>query len=323
MTRKLFHITNSSIIFGCLVGLVCITNATVILGCLVYLVCYHQCHRHTQSLGLSCLSSPSSPSYWLLGLSCLSSTKFTFIFGCLVCLVCYQPISPSYLVVLSISNRDGHISAGIFETMLASYVVQFCWKQWQPLIRESTNNQRLLVPSLLFQSMPCYLQTTLTHQLWQVIQLSGLITTNPICVLDNILYLDPPLLLSEKQVNPPYHGYVAISRLLYHIKATVPPTVKAKPTKNFSSKRKLPYHKICRSACFSPPPFFLFKAFTFYPCVSYFIFLLPLLTPLLVGTSPGGIKKAALVDDLTQTSDKSKLKLRRDQFISNTKCLPQ
>ena len=47
MTRKLFHITNSSVIFGCLVGLVCITNATVILGCLVYLVC-HQ---------------PSSPSY--------------------------------------------------------------------------------------------------------------------------------------------------------------------------------------------------------------------------------------------------------------------
>ena len=47
MTRKLFHITNSSVIFGCLVGL----------------VCYHQCHRHT----------------WSLGLSCLSSTKFTFI----------------------------------------------------------------------------------------------------------------------------------------------------------------------------------------------------------------------------------------------------
>ena len=129
MTRKLFHITNSSVIFGCLVGLVCYhqchrptwslglsclssTKFTVILGCLVYLVCYHQCHRHT----------------WSLGLSCLSSTKFTFIFGCLVCLVYYQPISPSYLVVLSISNRDGHISAGIFETMLASYVVQFCWK---------------------------------------------------------------------------------------------------------------------------------------------------------------------------------------------------
>ena len=113
--------------------------------------------------------------------------------------------------------------------------------------------------------MPCYLQTTLTHQLWQVIQLSGLITTNPICVLDNILYLDPPLLLSEKQVNPPYHGYVAISRLLYHIKTTVPLTVKAKPTKNFSSKRKLPYHKICRSACLSPPPFFCLKLAHFIP----------------------------------------------------------
>ena len=134
--------------------------------------------------------------------------------------------------------------------------------------------------------MPCYLQTTLTHQLWQVIQLSGLITTNPICVLDNILYLDPPLLLSEKQVNPPYHGYVAISRLLYHIKTTVPLTVKAKPTKNFSSKRKLPYHKICRSACLSPPPFFLFKACTFYPCVPYFIFLSPLLNPLFLTPLP-------------------------------------
>ena len=120
----LFIITNATVLLGRLVYLVChqpsspsylvawfilfvITNATVILGRLVYL----DCHQ------------PSSPSYWLLGLSCLSSTKFTFIFGCLVCLVCYQPISPSYLVVLSISNRDGHISAGIFETMLASYVV--------------------------------------------------------------------------------------------------------------------------------------------------------------------------------------------------------
>ena len=55
-------------------------------------------------------------------------TNSSVIFGCLVCLVCYQPISPSYLVVLSISNRNGHISAGIFETMLASYVIQVCWK---------------------------------------------------------------------------------------------------------------------------------------------------------------------------------------------------
>ena len=165
--------------------------------------------------------------------------------------------------------------------------------------------------------------------------------------------LDPLLLLSERQINPPYQGYIAISRLLCHITATLPyqgyfaisrslchttatlpyqgyfaisrslchitatlpylgyfaisrllchitatllyqgyfatnvkqfchqcklkdsriipghpcsfplicscwsyrqmnATVKAKPTKNFSSKRKLPYHKIRRSACFSP-----------------------------------------------------------------------
>ena len=243
MTRKLFHITNSSVIFGCLVGR----------------VCYHQCHRHT----------------WSLGLSCLSSTNFTFIFGCLVCLVCYQPISPSYLVVLSISNRDGHISAGILETMLASYVVQFCWKQWQPLIKESTNNQRLLAPSLLFQSIPCYLQTTLTHQLWQVIQLSGLITTNPICVLDNILYLDPPLLLSEKQVNPPYHGYVAISRLLYHIKTTVPLTVKAKPTKTFPVKENCHTIKSAGVHAFHPHLSFCLKLAHFIPAFHILSFFHP------------------------------------------------
>ena len=139
MTRKLFHITNSSVIFGCLVGFVCITNATVILGCLVYLVCYHQCHRHT----------------WSLGLSCLSSTKFTFI---LVAWFIFQDYS-------------------------------------------ATNGQ------------------SKTHQ-------------------------------------------------------------------NFSSKRKLPYHKIGRSARLSPPPFFLFKACTFYPCVPYFIFLSPLLNPLFLTPLP-------------------------------------
>ena len=34
--------------------------------------------------------------------------------------------------------------------------------------------------------------------------------------------LDPLLLLSERQINPPYQGYFAISRLLCHIKATLP-----------------------------------------------------------------------------------------------------
>ena len=144
MTRKLFHITNSSVIFSCLVGLVCITNATVILGCLVYLV-GHQ---------------PSSPSYLVAWFILFVITNATVILGRLVYLVCHQPSSPSY---------------------------------------------------------------------W----LLGL-----------------------------------------SFKTTVPLTVKATPTKNFSSKRKLPYHKIGRSACLSPPPFFfLFKACTFYPCVSYFIFL--------------------------------------------------
>ena len=156
MTRKLFHITNSSVIFSCLVGLVCITNATVILGCLVYLVC-HQ---------------PSPPSYLVAWFILFVITNATVILGRLVYLVCHQPSSPSY---------------------------------------------------------------------W----LLGL-----------------------------------------SFKTTVPLTVKAKPTKNFSSKRKLPYHKIGRSACLSPPPFFLFKACTFYPCVPYFIFLSPLLNPLFLTPLP-------------------------------------
>ena len=42
-------------------------------------------------------------------------TNSSVIFGCLVCLVYYQPISPSYLVVLSTSKRDEHISAGILK----------------------------------------------------------------------------------------------------------------------------------------------------------------------------------------------------------------
>merc|ERR1712020_637102 len=98
MTRK-FVTTNATVIFGCLVCLVCSTNATVIFGCLVCLVCYHQCHRHIWLLGLSCLLSPMPPSYlvawfilfvinqvhlhiWLFSLSCLLSTNFTIIFGC-------------------------------------------------------------------------------------------------------------------------------------------------------------------------------------------------------------------------------------------------
>ena len=77
MTRKLFHITNSSVIFGCLVGLVCITNATVILGCLVYLVC-HQ---------------PSPPSYLVAWFILFVITNATVILGRLVYLVCHQPSS--------------------------------------------------------------------------------------------------------------------------------------------------------------------------------------------------------------------------------------
>ena len=131
------------------------------------------------------------------------------------------------------------------------------------------------------------------------------------------------LLLSEKQVNPPYLGYVAISRLLYQIETTVPLTVKAKPTKNFSSKRKLPYHKIGRSACLSPPPFFLFKACTFYPCVSYFIFLWPLLNPLFFDTSPGGIKRQTSQMTQNRPLIRKSSNSEGTSSLAMRKCLPQ
>ena len=159
--------------------------------------------------------------------------------------------------------------------------------------------------------MPCYLQTTLTHQLWQVIQLSGLITTNPICVLDNLLYLDPPLLLSEKQVNPPYHGYVAISRLLYHIKTTVPLTVKAKPTKTFPVKENCHTIKSAGVHAFHPHLSLCLKLAHFIPAFHILSFFHPCWIPSFWHLFLR-YKKAALADDSKQTSDKEKFKLRRD-----------
>ncbi len=156
MTRKLFHITNSSVIFGCLVGFVCITNATVILGCLVYLVCYHQCHHHTWSLGLSCLSSTKFTV--ILGLSCLlppmppSYLDAWFILfvinqvhlhiGCVVYLVCHQPSSPSYLVgwfvLFAINQFHHHIWLfSVFPTGMDTSV-QVYLKQCWPLMLSSS-----------------------------------------------------------------------------------------------------------------------------------------------------------------------------------------
>ena len=126
MTRKLFHITNSSVIFGCLVGL----------------VCYHQCHRHT----------------WSLGLSYLSSTKFTFIvvawfilfvinqvhrhtwllgFSCLL-----SPMPPSYLVawfiLFAIYQFHHHIWLfSVFPTGMNTSV-QVYLKQCWPLMLSSS-----------------------------------------------------------------------------------------------------------------------------------------------------------------------------------------
>ena len=218
---------------------------------------------------------------WLFGLSCLLSTNFTIIFGCSQyfqqgwthqCRYIWNNVGllccPVLLEVVVASDSGKYQQPTVVGTILVILV-------------------NTMLPTNYFNSSAVASYTVIRsdHNKSNMCPRQYLVFwIHPYCWVRNksIHHISATL---------PYHGYYAISRLLYHIKATVPPTVKAKPTKNFSSKRKLPYHKICRSACFSPPPFFLFKAFTFYPCVSYFIFLLPLLTPLLVGTSPGGIKK--------------------------------
>ena len=142
MTRKLFHITNSAVIFGCLVGLVCITNATVIFGCLVCLVCYHQCHRHTWLLGLSCLLSPMPPSYLVAWFILFVINQVHLHIGCLVYLVCHQPISLSYLVVwfvlFAINQFHHHIWLfSVFPTGMDTSV-QVYLKQCWPLMLSSS-----------------------------------------------------------------------------------------------------------------------------------------------------------------------------------------
>ena len=72
-------------------------------------------------------------------------------------------------------------------------------------------------------------------------------------------------------------------------------TVKAKPTKNFSSKRKLPYHKIRRSACFPPHLPFCLKHSRLIPVFHILFSFTPVESPPF-DTSPGDIKEATLTD---------------------------
>ena len=145
MTRKLFHITNSSVIFGCLVGLVCITNATVILGCLVYLVILfviNQVHLHIWLFVLSCLLSPMPPSYLVAWFILFVINQVHLHIGCLVYLVCHQPSSPSYLVVwfvlFAINQFHHHIWLfSVFPTGMNTSV-QVYLKQCWPLMLSSS-----------------------------------------------------------------------------------------------------------------------------------------------------------------------------------------
>ena len=120
--------------------------------------------------------------------------------------------------------------------------------------------------------MPCYLQTTLTHQLWQVIQLSGLITTNPICVLDNLLYFGSTLIVewetSQSTISRlrchttaimPYQGYYTISRLQCHQRS------KQNPPKTFPVKENCHTIKSAGVHAFHPHLSFCLKLSRFIP----------------------------------------------------------
>ena len=123
----------------------------------------------------------------------------------------------------------------------------------------------------------CRFKTTLSPM--QTQRLQGQIWSQQIRPVSKAIscIFDSPLLLSERQINPTMQGDFATnvkqfchqcklkdSRVIpghpwsfplirsYGSYRQMNATVKAKPTKNFSSKRKLPYHKIRRSACFSP-----------------------------------------------------------------------
>ena len=126
MTRKLFHITNSSVIFGCLDW-----------ACL-----YHQCHRHTWLPGLSCLLSPMPPSYLVAWFILFVINQVHLHIGCLVYLVCHQPISLSYLVVwfvlFAINQFHHHIWLfSVFPTGMNTSV-QVYLKQCWPLMLSSS-----------------------------------------------------------------------------------------------------------------------------------------------------------------------------------------
>ena len=78
-----------------------------------------------------------------------------------------SPISPSYLVVLITSKRGKLISAG---TLANSGGLLCCFNLLKVVVASDFGNyqhQRLLIPSLLFWSIPCYLWSSPLH-LWSL-----------------------------------------------------------------------------------------------------------------------------------------------------------
>ena len=78
-----------------------------------------------------------------------------------------SPLSPSYLVVLITSKRGKLISAG---TLANSGGLLCCFNLLKVVVASDFGNyqhQRLLIPSLLFWSIPCYLWSSPLH-LWSL-----------------------------------------------------------------------------------------------------------------------------------------------------------
>ena len=156
---------------------------------------------------------------WLFGLSCLLSTNFTIIFGC------SQYFQQGWTHQCRyIWNNVGLLCCPV---LLEVVVASDSGKYQQPTV----------VDTILVILVNTMLPTNyFSSSVVQVIQLSDLITTNPTCVQDNLLYFWFTLidewkinqstnarLLCHFKATLPFQGYFAISRLLCRFKTTLPP----------------------------------------------------------------------------------------------------
>ena len=206
---------------------------------------------------------------WLFGLSCLLSTNFTVIFGC------SQYFQQGWTHQCRyIGNNVGLLCCSV---LLKVVVASDSGKYQQPTVVDT------ILVILVNTMLPTNYFNSSAVASYTVIRSDH--NKSNMCPRQYLVFRSTLIVEWETSQS-------TISRLRCHIKAIVPyqdysaTNGQSKTHQNFSSKRKLPYHKIGRSARLSPPPFSLFKACTFYPCVPYFIFLSPLLNPLFLTPLP-------------------------------------